>query len=206
MPVLRWGVAVAGDLDVDAVGALDRSLERRGVRDCQLHVGLEREPEIVQRPEIGRVGDSDLNHALAEKPHGERLSPAGESFREERRSVRIDFDPGQIDELQAVLLGERLRACLRIHGSGELRSLHRKAVSARARRRMRVSMEKTRSAGLFAKAAGLGFEPRLLGPEPSVLPLDDPATGLLGRRSLAAGWKKPARPRVRKTMGRTVDN
>ena len=24
-------------------------------------------------------------------------------------------------------------------------------------------------------AAGLGFEPRLLGPEPSVLPLDDPA-------------------------------
>src|SRR5439155_6747996 len=26
------------------------------------------------------------------------------------------------------------------------------------------------------KAAGLGFEPRLLGPEPSVLPLDDPAT------------------------------
>jgi hypothetical protein len=28
----------------------------------------------------------------------------------------------------------------------------------------------------FHKAAGLGFEPRLLGPEPSVLPLDDPAT------------------------------
>jgi hypothetical protein len=27
------------------------------------------------------------------------------------------------------------------------------------------------------EAAGLGFEPRLLGPEPSVLPLDDPATG-----------------------------
>src|SRR5713226_9277167 len=31
-------------------------------------------------------------------------------------------------------------------------------------------------AGLL-EAAGLGFEPRLLGPEPSVLPLDDPATG-----------------------------
>src|SRR5438067_4697584 len=32
-------------------------------------------------------------------------------------------------------------------------------------------------ARLFRKAAGLGFEPRLLGPEPSVLPLDDPAKG-----------------------------
>src|SRR5829696_893824 len=32
--------------------------------------------------------------------------------------------------------------------------------------------------GPFLKAAGLGFEPRLLGPEPSVLPLDDPARGL----------------------------
>ena len=35
------------------------------------------------------------------------------------------------------------------------------------------------------KAAGLGFEPRLLGPEPSVLPLDDPATCRCGRRIVA---------------------
>ena len=28
---------------------------------------------------------------------------------------------------------------------------------------------------LTSTAAGQGFEPRLLGPEPSVLPLDDPA-------------------------------
>src|SRR5438093_5245441 len=35
------------------------------------------------------------------------------------------------------------------------------------------------------KAAGLGFEPRLLGPEPSVLPLDDPATCRRGAGILA---------------------
>ena len=71
---------------------------------------------------------------------------------------------------------------------------------------MRVSMEKTRSAGPFAKAAGLGFEPRLLGPEPSVLPLDDPATGLLGRRSLAAGGKKAPRFHVEWAMGGAGEN
>src|SRR5712691_13486144 len=35
------------------------------------------------------------------------------------------------------------------------------------------------------EAAGLGFEPRLLGPEPSVLPLDDPATCRCGRKIVA---------------------
>src|ERR687897_511713 len=38
--------------------------------------------------------------------------------------------------------------------------------------------QKASICGPFLKAAGLGFEPRLLGPEPSVLPLDDPARGL----------------------------
>src|SRR4029078_4879520 len=55
-----------------------------------------------------------------------------------------------------------------------------------------------RRCGLFSKdaktrrlaagsreAAGLGFEPRLLGPEPSVLPLDDPATCRCGAASVA---------------------
>ena len=36
-----------------------------------------------------------------------------------------------------------------------------------------------------SSAAGLGFEPRLLGPEPSVLPLDDPATCRCGRGIVA---------------------
>jgi hypothetical protein len=35
----------------------------------------------------------------------------------------------------------------------------------------------------FVEAAGQGFEPQLPGPEPGVLPLDDPATG---RKSLAS--------------------
>src|SRR3954453_20698131 len=50
------------------------------------------------------------------------------------------------------------------------RSLDRGAAHA-------TEMKKTPPERVFNKAAGLGFEPRLLGPEPSVLPLDDPATG-----------------------------
>src|SRR4029450_5412588 len=58
-------------------------------------------------------------------------------------------------------------------------------------------------AGLFTQAAGLGFEPRLLGPEPSVLPLDDPATGpakcsagLIKRLAAAAERRRDAEASV----------
>ena len=45
----------------------------------------------------------------------------------------------------------------------------------------RISNRKTPRERGFCEAAGLGFEPRLLGPEPSVLPLDDPATAVAAR-------------------------
>src|ERR1041385_656215 len=44
--------------------------------------------------------------------------------------------------------------------------------------------------------AGLGFEPRLLGPEPSVLPLDDPATCRCGRGILAVARAERGRRRL----------
>jgi hypothetical protein len=61
--------------------------------------------------------------------------------------------------------------------------------------------------GFFVEAAGLGFEPRLLGPEPSVLPLDDPAKG---EKSLATrfrggssgGGASPPRPRCGRSRRR----
>jgi hypothetical protein len=42
--------------------------------------------------------------------------------------------------------------------------------------RFSLVRQKPPTCGGFLEAAGLGFEPRLPGPEPGVLPLDDPAT------------------------------
>src|SRR5580765_6683015 len=47
--------------------------------------------------------------------------------------------------------------------------------------------EKAPISGAFAKAAGLGLEPRLPDPESGVLPLDDPARA---RRSVAAASRQ----------------
>src|SRR5438876_2648914 len=70
----------------------------------------------------------------------------------------------------------------------------------RNRYRHQAKKKKTpRERGFSRQAAGLGFEPRLLGPEPSVLPLDDPARASIvpprspaGRRAAGA-----SRPRLR---------
>src|SRR5829696_8468539 len=49
--------------------------------------------------------------------------------------------------------------------------------SCREQRCDALNENRNLSWGFSSEAAGLGFEPRLLGPEPSVLPLDDPAPG-----------------------------
>src|SRR5438067_11859126 len=62
----------------------------------------------------------------------------------------------------------------------------------RNRYRHQPKKKKTpRERGFSRQAAGLGFEPRLLGPEPSVLPLDDPATCRCGSGILARSGAIP---------------
>src|SRR6476659_6573506 len=72
-----------------------------------------------------------------------------------------------------------LRPRWRASCAGRLRACWSIDVIERQRRnasgRCGVSFEETRKPAVssgFSEAAGLGFEPRLLGPEPSVLPLD----------------------------------
>ena len=66
-----------------------------------------------------------------------------------------------------------LDECARRRPSVATSGRHR-AVSLPARTKEPAVLQRVR------EAAGLGFEPRLLGPEPSVLPLDDPATRRCG--------------------------
>ena len=71
----------------------------------------------------------------------------------------------------------------------EAQSVLPSVVTPRASNEGRCSRPKEkktpRGQAFFVEAAGLGFEPRLLGPEPSVLPLDDPATCRCGRGIVA---------------------
>src|SRR5437773_7005425 len=83
-----------------------------------------------------------------------------------------------------------------VTGRGWIRSPDRMAQihDPISRARYRVSWSKRRKPRLergFNEAAGLGFEPRLLGPEPSVLPLDDPATCRCGPGILARSGAIP---------------
>jgi len=105
--------ALVPDLDVDAVGPLDRALERGGVGHGELDVDAQGEPEVVGGRDVRRVLDGDQEHVLGEKPDRQHLCAPRELLGEEAGRRRLDLDAGEVHELKAVLVRKRLGEGLR---------------------------------------------------------------------------------------------
>jgi D-tyrosyl-tRNA(Tyr) deacylase len=101
------GLALA-DLDVDAVDACERAVENVTFGDGEPDLPRDREAEVVEDLQVGRIRNRDEHLGLGHEAHGECLVPARELGLEQTGRERVDLRAGQVDELGVVLARERL--------------------------------------------------------------------------------------------------
>ncbi len=99
---------VLRDVGGGPVRPCERRVQRRGVGDREAGTDSEREAQIVGGAQVRRVADRHLDDVLAEMAHGKRLALVREGLRQQTRRPWLDLDLREVDEGQAVLLGERL--------------------------------------------------------------------------------------------------
>ena len=90
--------------------ASDRALEVARVGDGEPHVEAEREAQVVRAADVRRVGDRDEQQVVARgSAPGAPGSGRARSFWQQVAASRVDLGLGEVDVLEPVLLGERLR-------------------------------------------------------------------------------------------------
>ena len=103
------GFLVLIDLDLCAVELLDRLLEVGRIGDGELDVVAERKAQVVGAADVGRVGDGDEQQVARQESDRHGLVAEGELLLEECGRVAVGLGLGEVDVLEAELVGERLR-------------------------------------------------------------------------------------------------
>ena len=94
--------------DLRVVGTVDRPFDLVAVGDDEAGVGPERQAQVVVRDHIRGVGDRDHSRSVLD-PHRQRLVALGKAFGQQRHRRGVERRLAEVDELEPVLLGQRLR-------------------------------------------------------------------------------------------------
>ena len=94
------------DLGVHPGVLLDRGLDVVGGRDHGQHVAAGDRADVVKRIDVGRIGHRDQQTSVT-LPDRQGAIPTGQGLGQERGRERVDLEVGEIDELEAHLLGQR---------------------------------------------------------------------------------------------------
>ena len=120
------------DFAVETVEAVDRVLELTRGRDDRVDVGAGERADVVDREDVRRVAHRDDEPALVVPADRQRLVLAGEVLGDEAGDRRVDDALGEVDELEADLLGERADEV----GLGDVAVLDQDATERLAARRL----------------------------------------------------------------------
>src|SRR5207247_9049758 len=75
----------------------------------ELDVVAEREAQVVGAAEIGRVGDGDEQQVVRKEANRQSLVAKGQLLLKQGRGVAVGLDLGEVDVLDAELIGQGLR-------------------------------------------------------------------------------------------------
>ena len=96
------------DVDVAAEAAVERAREVGGRDDDEADLKPQREPEVVGGHHVGRVGDRDDHGSVLVQGDRQRGEASRDVLGQEARRGGDEVEAGQLEELEAVLLGEGL--------------------------------------------------------------------------------------------------
>jgi hypothetical protein len=101
-------VALPGDqLERAPVGPRDRELDLAALGDGDAEVRAEREPEVVGRREVRRVGDGEERRPVLVDRQRQRLVATRQLLGEQRDRLFLDLRRVEVDEVELVLLRQR---------------------------------------------------------------------------------------------------
>ena len=96
------------DVDVAAEAAVERAREVEGRDDDEADLKPQREPEVVGGHHVGRVGDRDDHGSVLVQSDRQRGEASRDVLGQEARRGGDEVEAAQLEELEAVLLGEGL--------------------------------------------------------------------------------------------------
>ena len=98
--------------DLRVVGTADRPFDLVAVGDDEAGVGPERQAQVVVCDHVRGVGDRDHRRSALD-PHRQRLVALGQALGQQRHRRGVERRLAEVDEVEPVLLGQRLREVTR---------------------------------------------------------------------------------------------